>query len=235
MLFFKKLDLKKPTKFRLVACLNTNNMNWAYKDKEYRQFIKKADLVIPDGWGVVWVGKLLGYHLKERVTTADYFEQFCQMLVDNNFSVYFLGSRQQVIKRATQVLKKRFPGLKIAGFHSGHFNKNQEKKIINTINILKPDFLLLGMGTPKQEKWLDQNRDKLKVRVGWGIGAMFDYLAGSKKRCPAWLGRLGLEWLFRLLYEPRRLWRRYISGSFSFLYICGKILLAKLLVEKNEK
>jgi len=226
----KKL-LERKGKFpKTTVCLNANNVNLAYKDKEYRQIIKKADLVIPDGWGVVWAGKLLGYKLKERVTTADYFNDFCQMLVDNNYSCYFLGSQQKAINKAVKKLKEKFVKIKIIGYHSGFFNHKKEKKIIKEINKLKPDFLLLGMGTPKQEKWLFQNKDKLKVKISWGVGAIFDYLAGSKKRCPVLLGRLGVEWLFRLLYEPRRLWRRYILGSIEFIILC-----LKLSWKKNEK
>jgi N-acetylglucosaminyldiphosphoundecaprenol N-acetyl-beta-D-mannosaminyltransferase len=224
---FKNLVLQKSKKPRWAVCLNTHNINLSYEDKEYRLFIKKADLVIPDGWGVVWAGKILGYRLQERTTTADYFDQFCQMLSNNKLSVYFLGSKETVIKKAVAVLKKQFPKLKILGFHSGYFREKQEKKIIDTINRLKPDFLLLGMGTPKQEKWLWRYQDKLKVKVGWGVGAIFDYLVGAKKRCPVWLGRLGLEWLFRLLCEPRRLWRRYILGSFKFITLCLKIYRKK--------
>lgn len=217
------LQKKKEKKMRLVVCLNPNNVNWSYEDKEYRQAVKQADLVIADGWGVVWAGKILGYKLKERVTTADYFDQFCQMLVDNKLSVYLMGSQKEIIKRAVKNLKDKFPCLKIVGFHSGFFNRQNEREIVREINKARVDFLMVGLGTPKQEKWLYQNRNKLKVKVGWGIGAMFDYLAGEKKRCPVWLGKLGFEWLFRLLCEPRRLWHRYILGSVKFIFHCLKI------------
>jgi N-acetylglucosaminyldiphosphoundecaprenol N-acetyl-beta-D-mannosaminyltransferase len=216
----KKIAERKNKKGKIILCLNANNINISYKDKKYRQIIKKADLIIPDGWGVVWAGKILGYSLKERTTTADYFDRFCQMLVDNNFSVYFLGGRHRAIRKAVQVLKNRFPRLRIVDFHSGYLQNKKTRDIINNINKLRPDFLLVGMGTPKQEKWLWQHKDKLKVKVGWGVGAMFDYLAGEKKRCPVWLGRLGFEWTFRFFSEPKRLWSRYFFGSVEFISRC---------------
>lgn len=229
----KNLAKKNEKNIKTAACLNVNNINWSYKNKTYRQFIKQSDLVIPDGWGVVWAGKILGYKLKERTTTADYFEKFCQILIKNNFSCYFLGSRPQVIKKAVKNLKNKLPNLKICGYHAGFFNKQQEKEIIKEINIKKPHFLLLGMGTPKQEIWLYKNKHQLKAKVGWGIGAMFDYLAGVKKRCPFWLGKLGLEWLFRFCCEPRRLWKRYTISNISFIFKVFKIKINNIFKIKD--
>jgi len=225
------LVFQKSRRMKTVACLNVNNLNWTYRDREHRQFVQEADLVIPDGWGVVWAGRLLGYHLKERVTTADYFLRFCQMVEKKGFSCYLLGGRPVVINKTAKVLKEKFPQLRIVGFHPGFFNQEEEKQVLQEINQQKPDFLILGMGTPKQEKWLYRNKDHLQAKVGWGVGAVFDYLAGEKRRCPVWLGRLGLEWLFRLLCEPCRLSRRYLWGNFQFGLLCFKIFLK----EKNFK
>jgi N-acetylglucosaminyldiphosphoundecaprenol N-acetyl-beta-D-mannosaminyltransferase len=222
----KKLALEKRQEMATVACLNAHNINCAYEDKEYREFLKNADLVIPDGWSVVVAGKVLGYQLTERVTTADYFNDFCQMVEKNKFTCYLLGSKQKVVKQAVKYLKNKFPQLKVVGFHSGFFNEKEEREVIEEINKEQPDFLLVGMGTPKQEKWLKQNKDILEVKVGWGIGAMFDYLAGEKSRAPVWLGKVGLEWFYRLLMEPKRLFKRYTIGNVRFISRCFKILLS---------
>jgi len=229
----KNLALDNKEKMKTVACLNVNDLNWTYRDKQHRSFVKQADLVISDGWGIVWAGNFLGYQLKERVTTMDYFNRFCRMLEKEGFSVYFLATKQDILQKAVLVLKKRYPKLQIAGFREGFFSQKKERDVIKDINQKKPDFLLAGMGTPKQERWLYKNRTKLKARVGWGVGAVFDYLAGVKKRCPAWMGRLGLEWLFRFYHEPRRLWKRYSLGSVEFLFRTLQVKIKKGYIGEN--
>ena len=199
-----------------VTYLNAYGANLALKDKKYRQILKRADLVYADGFGVVLAARFFGYRLLGRLTAKDFFDEFCKRAKREENTIYFLGGKEGVAKKAARVLKKQYPALRILGSHYGYFKESEEKEIVGKINILKPDFLLLGMGAPKQEQWLKKNLVHLKVKVGWCVGGLFDFISGEKPRCPKWLGDLGFEWLFRLLTEPKRLWKRYLIALPSF-------------------
>lgn len=208
----------KGQKPKMVFYLNAYTVNLAFKDKNYAKAIRAADLVYADGWGPVWAGKVLGYQLPGRLTTADFFDDFCQKAKENNLSLFLLGSCSETIKKTAKNLKKEFKNLKIVGFHHGFLNQSKSKKVISLINRSQPDFLIIGLGSPKQEKWLFNHLDQLQIKVGWCVGGLFEYLAKTKPKCPRWLGDLGFEWLFRLLAEPKRLWRRYLISGPEFLF-----------------
>lgn len=213
-----KLTERKDNKPRIVFYLNAACTNLALSDEEYLKTIKKADLVYADGWGIVLAAKLMGENLPERVNAADFFDQFCQKAVKKNLSLYLLGARKEIIQGAVANLKQKFPGLKILGSHCGFFTQKQEKEIIGKINALKPDFLLVGMGVPKQEEWIDKHKGKLKVRVIWAVGGLFNLLSGELSRAPAFMRDFGLEWLYRLFQEPKRLRRRYLLSLPLFFF-----------------
>lgn len=201
-----------------VTYINAHNFNLTFKDSVYRGILKRADVVYADGCGVVWAARLFGYHLLGRLTAKDFFEEFCRMAEKENLSLFFLGGKEKVVSKMVKILINNFPQIKIKGSQNGFFTKREEMAILSRINKLKPDFLIVGMGSPKQELWLAKNLPKLKIKVGWCVGGLFDFISGNKPRCPRWLGDLGFEWLFRLLTEPKRLWRRYLIGGPEFLY-----------------
>lgn len=204
------LAKKKETKAAFVTYLNAYHFNLAQKNKKYLQVIKKADLVYADGWGIVLAAWLFGYKLPGRLTTFDFFSDFCQRCEKEKVSLFLLGGEDWVVRKTAEKLKNKFPNLNIKGFYKGYFSKREEGRIIDKINKYKPDFLIVNMGAPKQEFWLDKNLAHLKVKVGWAIGGTFNYVSGKTPRVPYWLGRLGFEWLFRLSVEPKRLWKRYL-------------------------
>lgn len=210
---------KKPKDHPLfVTYLNAHCANLAFKNSKYRQILKKADLVYADGLGMVLAARLFGGRLPGRLTTKDFFDEFCQEAQKEGLTLYFLGGKRKVVEKMVKVLKERYPNLKILGCHHGFFRKSEEGELIRKINTQKPDFLLVGMGSPKQEIWLAENLSRLKIKVGWCVGGLFDFISGEKLRCPKWLGDLGFEWLFRLLTEPRRLWKRYLVELPAFGY-----------------
>lgn len=212
-----QLVMGKKKKPYLVTYLNANNFSLTFKDKDYREVLKKMDFVYADGWGVVWAARLLGKQLPGRLTTKDFFEEFCRMAEKEKLSLFFLGSEEKVVRKMVKILKEKFPQIKIKGWRNGYFNAKDEEAILAQINQSKPDFLIIGFGSPRQELWLAQNLDRLKIKVGWCVGGLFDFVSGEKPRCPKWLGDLGFEWLFRLLTEPKRLWQRYLIGGPKFL------------------
>ncbi|MBU3956749.1 WecB/TagA/CpsF family glycosyltransferase [Patescibacteria group bacterium] len=212
-----RLAESKRKKPYLVTYLNAHNFNLASKNNTYKEILKKADLVYADGWGVVWAARLSGSQLPGRLTTKDFFEGFCRMAEKEKLSLFFLGGKEKVVNKMVKILKDKFPQIKIKGWQNGYFNGKEEKRISARINQLSPDFLIVGMGSPTQELWLAKNLSQLKIKVGWCVGGLFDFISEEKPRCPKWLGDLGFEWLFRLLTEPKRLWRRYLIGGPEFL------------------
>jgi N-acetylglucosaminyldiphosphoundecaprenol N-acetyl-beta-D-mannosaminyltransferase len=147
------------------------------------------------------------------------------MAVEHNLSIYFLGSTQVVAELAAKRLKELYPALRLSGYHHGYFSEQENNSVIDKINASQPDILFLGMGVPRQEEWTKENFDKLNAKIVWMGGGFLDTLSGRIKRCPRWLSKIGFEWLFRLMQEPRRLWKRYLIGNPMFVL---RILQARL-------
>lgn len=200
-----------------ITYLNAHCANHYFKDKEYADIIDKADVVYADGMGIVYASKYLGTPLKERVNAGDFFIDFCKRCEKEGLSLYFLGTKSRFLKRAKENIQEKVAGVKIVGTHDGYFSKEESNEIVDNINSLKPDILVIGMGIPYQEKWLSENFEKLDVPICWCVGALFDYFGGEFFRAPVLMRKLGLEWLFRLILEPRRMWKRYMIGNFTFI------------------
>ncbi len=201
----------------LVCYVNTDCVNQAVFDRRYRAILQAADLVYADGTGVVWASRLTDRPLPERITLGDALPDLCRVAAMRGLRLFFLGGRPGAAHRAADSLQGQVPGLQIVGAEHGFFTPEEEAAVIAAINQASPDILLVGMGVPKQEKWLWQHRDQLRVPVLWGVGAVFEYFAGDAPRAPVWLRRLGFEGAFRLLIGPPRLWKRYLLGNAFFV------------------
>lgn len=202
-----------------IMYANVHVLNIAYSDPDLQRIMNAADVIYCDGAGVVLGAWLLGHRLPERMTGADWVYPFCQMCESRDISLYFLGSVSGVAERAAKELINLYPGLNVAGTHHGHFHDTPgaTTAVIAVVNAARPDILLVGMGTPLQEKWIAAHRAELDVPVVWAVGALFDFVAGVQPRGPRWMLDHGLEWLYRLLSDPRRLWRRYVIGNPLFI------------------
>lgn len=201
-----------------VLYANIHVLNTAYRDPELRAILNAADLVYCDGAGVALGARLLGQRLPGRMTGADWIEPLCAACAAKDISLYFLGSRPGVAARAVEILQTRHPGLRVAGAHHGYLADPAVcAEAIAAVNAARPDILLVGMGTPTQEKWIAAHRDALDVPVVWAVGALFDFVAGVQPRGPRWMLDHGLEWLCRLWSDPHRLWRRYVIGNPLFI------------------
>jgi N-acetylglucosaminyldiphosphoundecaprenol N-acetyl-beta-D-mannosaminyltransferase len=205
-------------KFQQVATVNADFVVKALQDPELRYLLQGADLATADGIPLVWGARLLGVPLEERVAGSDLVPALIGRAAEKGYSIYLLGAGPGVAARAADVLKERYPELIIAGIQSPPFSPVLEMSpaIVDEINAAQPDILLVAFGNPKQEKWIDMTRTSLRVPVVIGVGATLDFIAGSKKRAPLWMQRLGLEWSYRLLQEPARLWRRYVVDIVVF-------------------
>jgi len=205
---------------RRVMYANVHVLNVAHHDSNLRRILNQADLVYCDGAGIKLGARILGKYLPERMTGADWIHDLCQACQKTGMSMYLLGGEPGVAADAARVLATRYPGLGIVGTHHGHYDHDgpENDALIAKINTLHPDILLVGFGTPLQEKWIDQHFEELQVPVVWAVGALVDFVTGKKPRAPRWMLDHGLEWLYRLWTEPRRLWKRYIIGNFLFIW-----------------
>lgn len=203
-------------KHKMITYLNAHCMNVSFYDFEYREILKAADLVYAGGMGIVWASKFFGKALPERINILDFFDKLTEQMREKRLRIYLLGGKIDVVKKTEQVLKER--GLRIIGSSGGFFNETEEAGIIKEINELRPDILIVGMGVPKQEKWIYSHLDELNINLSWAVGAAFDWLSGYRKRAPKWMVSRGLEWLHRLSQEPGRLWKRYLIGNFVYIY-----------------
>jgi len=227
-----KIALKKSRQPFLATYLNAHNFNLLFKNQEYLESIQKANFLYADGWGAVFAARLLGKRLPGRLTAKDFFNDFCQKIESEKLSVFLLGNQEKIIRKTAEIINNQFPQIKIKGFHHGFFSKKDEKKIVTEINFQKPDFLIAGLGSPRQEIWLAKNLFRLKIRVGWCVGGLFNFVSGANPACPKLLGDWGFEWFFRLVTEPKRLWRRYLIGGPEFFY---RLIVLKLRLSFLKK
>lgn len=206
----------------LIAHVNVYGLNLAYQLPWFCEFLNRADLVFCDGFGAQWGARLAGLPIPLRNTPADWIECLCQRCVEHDLSIFFLGAKPGVAEQAAARLKHRFPPLRIAGTHHGYFDQTasspENATVIQCINAVRPDLLLVGMGMPLQERWLAENWDQLEAHVALIVGGVFDIVSGELRRPPRWMTDHGLEWLGRLMIEPRRLWRRYLLGNPLFFW-----------------
>lgn len=198
------------------------------KDKNALNSVNSAVLATPDGMPVVWMGKLKGYSNVKRVYGPDLMLGICRISEEKGYRNYFYGSTAYVLDKLKEKLKNIFPGLRICGMYSPPFrqlSKDEDDKVADDINRSNPDIVWVGLGSPKQDLWMHEHRDRINGPVMIGVGAAFDFLAGTKKQAPRWMQKIGMEWFFRLITEPKRLWKRYVFGNVRFLYLVTQELL----------
>jgi len=181
----------------------------ARDDPEYQAVVRGADMVTADGRGVVWMARVLGLPVTERVSGVDLMENICERAGERTYSVYLLGARPGVAEAAARALESRCPGLRVAGAHHGYFTPEEEPGVIRAVAGSRPDILFVAFGAPRQEKWIRRHLAELQVPVAIGVGGSFDVLAGRVARAPQWMQRTGLEWLYRMVREPSRLPRMW--------------------------
>lgn len=200
------------------------------RDKELRRIHNAAGLVTPDGMPLVWLSRLLGFRHVARVYGPDLMLATCARSTEQGYRHFFYGSAPGVVEQLTQQLRARFPALQVVGSYSPPFRPltpEEDGAVVEHINATQPDIVWVGISTPKQERWMAAHVDKVTAPVLIGVGAAFDFHAGLKKQAPYWMQRSGLEWCFRLLSEPRRLWRRYLINNPSFVWLVLLQLLGR--------
>ncbi len=200
-----------------VAFVNPDCLNKARTDDRYRQVLAQAKRVLPDGIGIQIACRMKGIKLAANLNGTDLFPRLCERAAKEGLSLYLLGARQGIADKVAETMTVRFPGLKIAGTHHGFFDEADEPSILRDINRSKADILLVAMGAPRQELWLARHAASLEPPVRMGVGGLFDFYSGRIRRAPEWMRETGLEWVWRMLMEPGRMWRRYVIGNPVFL------------------
>jgi N-acetylglucosaminyldiphosphoundecaprenol N-acetyl-beta-D-mannosaminyltransferase len=201
-----------------VATVNADFVVKSMADPELRYLLQEADMATADGMPLVWGARLLGVDLEGRVAGADMIPALAERAAAKGYSIYFLGAAPGVAAQAATILKEQYPDLIVAGIYSPPYSSviDMDPAIIAEIKATRPDILLVAFGNPKQEKWIGMYGRELGIPVMIGVGGTFDFITGNTKRAPEWMQRYGLEWLHRLLREPRRLWRRYAVDMVGF-------------------
>lgn len=191
-----------------IATANAEMVMMANRDAELKKILNGAHLVVPDGAGVVWAARHLGFSMPERVAGFDLVQRIlAERREGRKLRVYFFGSAPGVAQKAKQSAEERCQDIEVVGVHDGYFSSAEEKEIIKEIQRLKPQLLLVALGVPKQEKWIRKNLKILNVPVVIGVGGTLDVMAGVMKRAPLWMQKAKLEWLFRGLLQPKRIGR----------------------------
>lgn len=214
---------KKPS---YVVTPNVDHIVKLEEDKEFREVYKEADLILTDGMPLIWISKLKKNPIKEKVSGSDLFPRVCKLASDKGYKVFLLGAAEGVAARAAENLSSKYNRLNIVGTYSPSygFEKKEDEiqKIIEIINEVKPDILAVGLGAPKQEKFLYKYRNQLNVPVSLAIGASIDFEAGNIERAPEWMQYSGLEWAYRLFKEPKRMFKRYLVDDMKIFKLIFK-------------
>ena len=218
MQFIRKNINKLSGKYICVSNVHTTVM--AYEDENYRNVQNSAILAIPDGGPLSSVGRKRGFHEMQRTTGPDFMEEVFKNSEKNGYKHFFYGSTEETLKKMKEIIKEKYPELEIVGMYSPPFRtltEEEDSEIIKKINDANPDFVWVGLGAPKQEIWMFNHLNKIEGLMV-GVGAAFDFMTGKIKRSPKWIQKLNLEWLYRLLQEPRRLFKRYWHTNTRFIW-----------------
>ncbi len=224
------LQWAKGRESRYVCICNVHVVVTAKQDHKLRRVVNEADIATPDGMPLAWVLRRIGFQRQERINGPDLMWRLCGQAAEKKLSIFLYGSKLETLQRLTNNLKTAFPKLVIAGVYSPPFRRlsdEEDREMIDLINGSGAHIMFVGLGCPKQEFWMAAHREKIRA-VMIGVGAAFDYHSGTVKRAPLWMQRSGLEWLFRLMCEPKRLWKRYlVTNSLFLIYLGLGLFMAK--------
>ncbi|WP_319757769.1 WecB/TagA/CpsF family glycosyltransferase [uncultured Sphaerochaeta sp.] len=210
--------------------VNAHCINVAAKDAAYHAILAKADALFADGSGIRLAGSTLGCPIVDNVNGTDLFPLLCSRFAKTGKRIFLLGSAPGVAEKAARWAEEYTGSSIIAGTYHGYFKSAEESSVIEAINASGADLLLVALGVPRQEKWIESVRSLLQVPLCMGVGALFDFYSGTVSRAPLWMRKIGLEWVWRLLLEPGRMWRRYIVGNVVFI-----VRLMKLKIRQGRR
>jgi N-acetylglucosaminyldiphosphoundecaprenol N-acetyl-beta-D-mannosaminyltransferase len=219
----------------LLGVVNVAKVVNCRRDAELRRSVEEADVVVADGQPLVWLSRLMGDPLPERVAGIDIMLRLLQRGAERGYGVYFLGARDEVVRQVVETVRKHHPGVRVAGYRDGYFRPEEDQAVAQAIRDSGADILFVAMTSPRKENFLRQWRDHMLVPVCHGVGGSFDVVAGQTKRAPAWMQRWGLEWFYRMMQEPGRMWKRYLVTNSMFIALSMKeVFRTRLLHRKTD-
>ncbi len=202
--------------------VNVDKLVKANRDEELRHIINECALINVDGMPVVWASRLLGKALKERVTGVDLFEALMHRAAEKGWRIYLLGAREEVVSKVKQDYEQKYPGLMVTGYRNGYWKQKEEAEVVENIKAAKADILFVAINSPKKEHFLGRYQAEMKIPFAMGVGGTFDVASGNIKRAPLWMRKSGLEWFYRFLQEPRRMFKRYFIDDMAFFGLLVK-------------
>ena len=209
------------------VAVNVDKLVKANKDPSLRKIINDCALINVDGMPVVWASRLLGKPLKERVAGIDLYTALIQRAAEKGWRVYLLGASEEVVRSVKAIHEKQSPGLKIAGFRNGYWQPEEEAAVVSSIADSRPDLLFVAISSPKKERFLGAYQAHMKIPFAMGVGGSFDVIAGKIKRAPPWMQQCGLEWFYRFLQEPAKMFKRYFVDDLMFFWLLLKAYCKK--------
>lgn len=202
--------------------VNVDKLVKASRDVELRRIINECPLINVDGMPVVWASRLLGKPLKERVAGVDLFESLMKRSAERGWRVYLLGAREEVVLGVKQIYMRKYPGLTVAGYRNGYWKPEEEAEVVEQIKAAQADLLFVAISSPMKEHFLGRYQAEMKIPFAMGVGGTFDVAVGKVKRAPVWMQGAGLEWFYRFLQEPRRMFKRYFVDDMFFFWLLLK-------------
>ena len=222
--YIDKLIKRKKNSY--VVTPNVDHIVKLENDREFLEVYNNADLVLTDGMPLVWISKFLKTPIKEKVSGSDLFPKVCKLADEKGYSIFLLGAAEGIAIKAAENLKNKYKNLNIVGTFSPSYgfekSKSEIEEIIKKVNEAKPDILAVGLGAPKQEKFIYKYKNKLNVPISLAIGASIDFEAGNIERAPKWMQKSGLEWFYRFLKEPKRMFKRYFIDDLKIIKVLIK-------------
>jgi N-acetylglucosaminyldiphosphoundecaprenol N-acetyl-beta-D-mannosaminyltransferase len=201
-----------------ISFLNADCVNRAWTNSLYKRVLNESDLTLADGIGLKLAGRILKRPVRQNVNGTDLFPRLCEQMDADGSSLFLLGARPGVPEAVAAWVTERYPGVRIAGTRHGYFTPAEEDAVLGQIANANADVLLVAFGAPRQDCWIAERLPIVRVKVAMGVGGLFDFYSGRLPRAPMWMREMGLEWLYRFIQEPGRMWRRYFGGNFLFLY-----------------
>lgn len=220
-------DVRSKAPARVIQFMNANKVAMVRKDPEMGALLDRSDYVLADGQPMLPLAKLLGQDIPERIDGIGLMRKLLELADREKFSVYFLGAKQEIVETCARKVAEEFPGVRMAGFRNGYFKKDDIPEIAAAVREAAPDFLFLGMGSPVKEKLADEWREEFGARVIQGVGGSFDVMAGLVKRAPVWMQRMCIEWLYRVIQEPRRMFWRYMVTNGACLWVFAQAFVRR--------
>ena len=210
----------KPTQHVVINALKVNLMN---EDPELQKIVNACPLINADGASIVWAAKKLGVPLTERVAGIDLFENLVKLAAEKGYKIYLFGAKEEVVTKVKDIFEKKYPTLQIVGYRNGYFTESNEPEMVKNMAESGADMMFVAFSSPKKEFWVNKYLNDLNIPFVMGVGGSFDVVAGVTGRAPKWMQDHGMEWFYRFIQEPRRLWNRYVVGNWKFVAYTYKV------------